>query len=1288
MFSDLLGLFWADHSFDGSIVQGGAIMANTISSTSNKPDSPSAGTAQRRGGGRWLMFGFLLLAMLATTVWFAPAIVAKTELRQRIPGLIFPTYPGKVEVGETSIGWFSPIVVKGLRAEDETGHLLLDAKEFSTVETLWTLATRQTNLGRMRLVDPVISVTIRPDGSNLEDVYAKFMSGPASTAPIPAFEFEMVNARVELANTSANRESTITPVSLLLASTKGGVDDMQVTVGDVPESDAPNRDEPNAVVSDWLAIRFGNKPSDDAAATTADAQHVRLKARGWNLNKLLPALARFEPAAELAGQFDADVKASLRSTAEAFDWTWDGDVSLRELAVSGLAALKQDKVALNAISAGGRFTSQGGRLSMVDAKLTTDVGELTATGDLPLAGLTSSAGLNTVQSIIGEEDFQLNGQVDLKRLAALLPQTLRVREGTQITAGRVDVSLTGEEAAGTRRWKGNATLAGLTAVNQGESIAWKTPFKTAFQAHRQDGTIIVDQLTCQSDFLQVSGGGTLTDAHFTASGDLNKLEQNLERFVDLGLEKIAGRLKVDGSIKREGADRASLIAAVNLDNFQWNVSADNVWHEDHLELIATAGAVTDGATTINRVEAASLKMTSGGDSLTAKLLAAVDLPAASTATDAAATWPVTATLTGGMGTWQNRLKPFFVLKGWQLGGEAHIDATVAAGAKQIDLEHLAINIEQLQARGLDWFVQEPQLKLETAGVWKVAEMEWSSPQSTLVASAVSCRIDNLAVALTKAGGLAKLEGAAAYRADLDKLSRWKNQAIEQPVYHLVGALNGSANVTATDGGTLMTADLDANVEKLVVAGLNAPAGEQPRWEALWREPKLHLTSKGTYSSTRDDLKLDAASVTADGLSVATQGTMQKLSTSQQLDLTGEIAYDWEVLVQRFGAQLGKDIQLTGKDKRSFAAKGSLASWSSLTATASSSGTIANAGASAPTKVPATKVSFANDPASLVATPTVTASGANELTDLSGQAGLGWQSAVIYGVTAGPGDVSVKLDKGICVLTVPEMSVNEGKLRFSPQVRLDQSPAMIVLTQEKVIDQVRLSPELCGSWLKFVMPLLADAAQVEGKFSVDLAGGTLPLLSPSTGEFSGAIGVHTAQVRPGPLTMQLLGVIDQVRSVLRQRAATGPQRERVLMEMPEQSVDFKLADGRMHHQGLTFQFQDVTLRTSGSVGMDETLNLIAEIPVPDEWVAGKKLLAGFKGKSISIPIGGTLKQPRLDSRVLGDLTKQMGGSALEGFLGDKLGGSLDKPLEGQLEKKLEGAFDGLFNKKKPAKPAPK
>ena len=294
--------------------------------------------------------GGLLLTLLATAAWFAPAIVAQTSLRQRIPKLIFPTYPGTVEVGETSIGWFSPIVVKGLRAEDEEGHTLLDAKEFSTVETLWTLATRQTNLGRMRLVDPVVTVSIRKDGSNLEDVYAKFMSGPASAAPVPAFELEIVNARIELANKSSSSTSTIEPVSLVMVSTKGGVDDTELTIGHAPSTSGSADDGLVTGGSDWLAVRFGNKPVEEEAAATTDTQHLQLKARGWKLEKLLPALTRFEPAAELSGEFDADVKAQLRPTKESFDWTWDGTVSLRQLALSGLAALKDDKIALDAIN--------------------------------------------------------------------------------------------------------------------------------------------------------------------------------------------------------------------------------------------------------------------------------------------------------------------------------------------------------------------------------------------------------------------------------------------------------------------------------------------------------------------------------------------------------------------------------------------------------------------------------------------------------------------------------------------------------------------------------------------------------------------------------------------------------------------------------------------------------------------------------------------------------------------------------------------------------------------------
>ena len=558
-------------------------------------------------------------------------------------------------------------------------------------------------------------------------------------------------------------------------------------------------------------------------------------------------------------------------------------------------------------------------------------------------------------------------------------------------------------------------------------------------------------------------------------------------------------------------------------------------------------------------------------------------------------------------------------------------------------------------RGLEWFVQEPQLKLETSGVWKVAEMEWSSPQSTLTASSLSCRIDNLYVALTKTGGLARLAGDAAYRADLDKLSHWKNQALERPSYHLIGALSGRA--TMTEEANLMTADVDASVEKLVVAALQTLPEQQPRWEKMWSEPKLHITGKGSYDSTLDDLKLDASSLSAEGLNVTVKGSMDKLSTAQRVDLTGQLGYDWDVLVQRFGAALGKNIQLTGKDQRPFALRGSLASLSASTGTTASR------------QVPTRPVSLTNDPNNRTPNSSSTDSAVAGLSDLSGQAGLGWQSAIIYGLTAGPGDISAKLDKGICQFAPLDTTINEGRLHFTPQIRLDQSPALIVLPQEKVIDQVRLSPELCSSWLKFVMPLLADAAEVEGKFSLDVVGGSLPLMTPATGEMNGAVGIHQAQVRPGPSSMQIVGLIDQIRSVIRQRPAADPQRERVWMEMPEQTVDFKLTEGRMHHRALIIQIKDVTLRTSGSVGMNETLNLVAEFGIPDEWVGNTKLLAGLKGKSIRIPIGGTLSRPLPDGRVLGELTKQLGGSALEGLFEKKLDNKLDNLFKKNLNKLL-------------------
>ena len=290
--------------------------------------------------------------------------------------------------------------------------------------------------------------------------------------------------------------------------------------------------------------------------------------------------------------------------------------------------------------------------------------------------------------------------------------------------------------------------------------------------------------------------------------------------------------------------------------------------------------------------------------------------------------------------------------------------------------------------------------------------------------------------------------------------------------------------------------------------------------------------------------------------------------------------------------------------------------------------------------------------------------------MSGQAGLGWTAANVYGIVAGPGDISAKLENGVCQFAPLDITVNEGKLHLTPTVHLESDPSLLVLPQEKVIDKIRLSPELCSGWLKFVVPALADSAQVEGKFSLDMQAASLPLSAPATGSVDATLAVHQVQVRPGPLALKIVSAIDQVQTIISRRPL-GDLSQDVWLEMPEQQIPFKLEQGRVHHQGMTFTVKNVAVKTSGSVGLDETLQLIAEIPVRNEWLGSNKVFAGLKGQSIQIPINGTLTSPQLDPRVLSNLTQQMGGTVIEGLLKDQVGDKLD----GAINKGLDRLFGG-------------
>ena len=263
-----------------------------------------------------------------------------------------------------------------------------------------------------------------------------------------------------------------------------------------------------------------------------------------------------------------------------------------------------------------------------------------------------------------------------------------------------------------------------------------------------------------------------------------------------------------------------------------------------------------------------------------------------------------------------------------------------------------------------------------------------------------------------------------------------------------------------------------------------------------------------------------------------------------------------------------------------------------------------------------------------------------------------------------------------MISLRDLPVNEGTVRLTSQLRLDRAPAMIVLQSERVIDKVRLSPELCAGWLKYAAPIVADATRVDGRFSVVIASGALPLGDPTSGEVAGQFTVHEAELSPGPFAAQVVTIVDRIKVLTKSRSlkpadllslaeqtaspANGGA-NRAWVNLPEQEVPFRLSNGRVFHDGLTLVTKEATLKTRGSVGLDESLDLVIEVPVRDEWIAQNKSLSSLRGKSLHIPVRGSLTQPQLDARVLEGLAREAITAPIENVLENELQKGLGQGL---------------------------
>ncbi|HEY2761202.1 MAG TPA: hypothetical protein VGI75_10670, partial [Pirellulales bacterium] len=617
---------------------------------------------------RWPKRIVLGLTLLIVLVLVLPTVIAVTPLRNAPLRLALRNMHGTVQAGGASLSWFAPLEYTDIEIRNERGELLVSLAKVHSERSLYGLLSNLNDLGTFRIERPQVTVALRPDGSNLEDLFAEEKSPfakPAPAAPqespkeaqhVPVVTAEIIDGTVNLLDTASGRKWLVNKFNLHVRTAADSI---------VPAELMASAEVP--VDGHAAQVAITSVPNANGGW-----DHIDAKIDSLPLAMFRGLVDRIAPGLQLGGTLSTNLRLdgieSIVGAERGNNPPGAASPALAPIQISGTANL--DKVSATGGPLGGdqltlarvempcKLAFNGRQIDIGQLGITSEVGQLQVTGSIPLpdqAGSGSASGL-------AHCDLNVDGQLDVAKLAAQLPSTLHVRSGTQITSGQMRLSLASKADSAGQTWSGQLSASDLTANYDGRRLTWDQPINLQLAVREQAGNYSIDALNCSSSFLTLSGKGSLDQFQAEGQCDLDRMMSELSQFVDLGAMKLGGR--GDGRFRwTHGMSGEFQTAAdLRLQGLQIAVPGKPVWQEDSVAVSATAAGSIDnltyatlGKASVRRLDAAQFSATvdnkaaSTHEEINAKLLQGEDK------LSAANRWPLEIQAQGQLGRWWPRI---------------------------------------------------------------------------------------------------------------------------------------------------------------------------------------------------------------------------------------------------------------------------------------------------------------------------------------------------------------------------------------------------------------------------------------------------------------------------------------------------------------------------------------------------------------------------------------------------------------------------------------------------------
>ena len=227
-----------------------------------------------------------------------------------------------------------------------------------------------------------------------------------------------------------------------------------------------------------------------------------------------------------------------------------------------------------------------------------------------------------------------------------------------------------------------------------------------------------------------------------------------------------------------------------------------------------------------------------------------------------------------------------------------------------------------------------------------------------------------------------------------------------------------------------------------------------------------------------------------------------------------------------------------------------------------------------------------------------------------------------------------VDAHVVVRTQPDEPPPIDIAGINTKVHLQRRDEFSILTLQPALlfDHQPLTPQLCGKGLQLVAPLLADEVSATGEFSLNLTKFEIPVGGGAVEnrgklketQISGQLELHRAAV-----SMKHTLVSKAMDTVMK---LAGIKLPGALTVAENVTVDFSVIDGRVHHSGLALILpqgeRSIEIVSSGSVGLDETLDLTVSIKLPEGLLGKGTVRDALTSQPLELAVTGTLEAPKL------------------------------------------------------------